>query len=62
MDAERYLGFFFGDKEEAIKNLEKWIPLYENSPNIHNDKVIARVEKYKRLLSEIKKLNNNQNL
>lgn len=57
MGAEQYLGFFYGNKEEAISNLEKWIPLYENSPNKHSPKVTKRIADYKELLSAIKAVN-----
>ena len=57
MDAQNYIGFFYGNKEEAIANLEKWIPLYENSPNKHSPKVIKRIADYKELLSAIKEIN-----
>ena len=54
MDAIQYLGFFYGDKEKAIDQLEKYISLYEKSPNVKNPKVEKRIADYKKLLEEIK--------
>jgi len=54
MNAEKYIGFFFGNKEEALAYLEKWIPLYENSLYKNSPKVIKRISDYKELLVEIK--------
>jgi len=54
MDAKKYIGFFYGNKEEAIIQLEKTIVLYDNT-RIKTPKVLKRAEDYKRLLSEIKK-------
>lgn len=63
MDAKKYIGFFYGNKEEAIIQLEKSIALYEksialyeNSKNRHTPKVVKRIQDYKLLLSEIKSL------
>lgn len=53
MDAERYIGFFYGNKEEAIKQLEKSIALYESSPNRQTPKVKKRISDYKELLNQI---------
>lgn len=55
MDAKQYIGFFYGNKEEAVMQLEKSIALYENS-RTKKPKVLKRVEDYKRLLSEIQEL------
>ena len=54
MDAKKYIGFFYGNKEEAIIQLEKSIALYENSKNRHTPKVVKRVQDYKTLLAELK--------
>lgn len=56
MDAKKYISFFYGNKEEAIVQLEKSIALYENSKNRHTPKVVNRIQDYKLLLSEIKSL------
>ena len=56
MDAKKYIGFFYGNIEEAIFQLEKSIALYENSKNRHTPKVVNRIQEYKLLLSEIKSL------
>jgi hypothetical protein len=56
MDAKKYISFFYGNKEEAIIQLEKSIALYENSKNRHTPKVVNRIQDYKLLLSEIKSL------
>lgn len=53
MDANKYLSFFYGNKEEAIKQLEKSIHLYNNN-RPKTDKVLNRVRKYKSLLTELK--------
>lgn len=55
MDAKKYISFFYGNKEEAIIQLQKSIALYENT-RIKTAKVLKRVEDYKRLLSEIEEL------
>lgn len=54
MNAQIYIGFFYGNKEEAMAYLEKWIPIYEFSSNRNNTKVIKRISDYKKLLVEIK--------
>ena len=54
MDAKKYIGFFYGNKEEAIIQLEKSIALYKNSKNRHTPKVVKRVQNYKTLLAELK--------
>lgn len=54
MDAKKYIGFFYGNKEEAIIQLEKSIALYENSKNRQTPKVVKRIQEYQLLLSEIK--------
>jgi hypothetical protein len=56
MDAKQYIGFFYGNKEEAVMQLEKSIALYDNT-RIKTPKVLKRVADYKRLLSEIMELN-----
>lgn len=56
MDAKKYIGFFYGNKEEAIIQLEKSISLYENSTLVPTPKVTKRIQDYKRLLSEIKEI------
>jgi hypothetical protein len=56
MDPEKYIAFFYGDKEKAIEQLEKSIQLYDNS-NRKTPKVIKRVEDYKNLLEVIKQSN-----
>ena len=58
MDAEKYISFFYGNKEEAIIQLEKSITLYDSSPNNHTPKVAKRILDYKNLLTEIKALRN----
>jgi len=55
MDAKQYIGFFYGNKEEAIIQLQKSVNLYENT-RIKTPKVLKRAEDYKRLLSEILEL------
>ena len=55
MDAKKYISFFYGNKEEAIIQLQKSVALYENS-RTKKPKVLKRVEDYKRLLSEIMEL------
>lgn len=55
MDAKKYIGFFYGNKEEAIIQLEKSINLYSNSRN-KTPKILKRIQDYKLLLSEIKSL------
>jgi hypothetical protein len=57
MDAKKYISFFYGNKEEAIIQLEKSIVLYDNI-RIKTPKVLKRAEDYKRLLSEIQSLKN----
>lgn len=54
--AKKYLENYYGDKEKAIQELEKWINLYEQSPRKPTPKVVKRIEDYKNLLSEIKNL------
>lgn len=54
MDAKKYIGFFYGNKEEAIIQLEKSISLYENSKNKHTPKVLKRIQDYRKLLAELK--------
>ena len=54
MDAKKYIGFFYGNKEEAIIQLEKSISLYENSKNRHTPKVLKRIQDYRKLLAELK--------
>lgn len=53
MDANKYLSFFYGDKEKAIEQLEKSICLYDNL-NRKTPKVIKRIEDYKNLLEALK--------
>ena len=55
MDAKKYISFFYGNKEEAIIQLEKSIALYDNV-RTKTPKVLKRAEDYKKLLSEIKLL------
>ena len=55
MDAKKYIGFFYGNKEEAIIQLQKSVALYENT-RTKTPKVLKRAEDYKRLLSEIMEL------
>lgn len=57
MDDKKYIGFFYGNKEEAIIQLEKSINLYNNSRN-KTPKVLKRIQDYKNLLSEIKHMTN----
>ena len=59
MDAKNYISFFYGNKEEAIIQLEKSIALYDNARD-KTPKVLKRVEDYKKLLSEINSLNDEQ--
>ena len=54
MDAKKYISFFYGNKEEAIIQLEKTILLYENSKNRHTPKVLKRIQDYRKLLAELK--------
>lgn len=54
MDAKQYISFYYGNKEKAIKQLEKSISLYENSKLIPTPKVTKRIQDYKNLLAEIK--------
>ena len=56
MNAERYIGFFYGKKEEAIEYLKKWIPKFENSPNCDSPKVKERILSMKKLLKDIEQL------
>lgn len=56
MSVQEYLALYYGDKNKASESLEKWISLYENSPNKHTNKVVERINKYKSLLSEINSL------
>lgn len=56
MDANQYIGFYYGNKEEAIKQLEKSISLYENSKLTPTPKVTKRIQDYKNLLAEIKSI------
>jgi len=58
MDARKYISFYYGDKEKAIKQLEKSIELYNNT-NRKTPKVIKRSEDYKKLLEEVKQSNFN---
>ncbi|MBC7749190.1 MAG: hypothetical protein H7Z76_11565 [Methylotenera sp.] len=58
MDAKKYISFFYGNKEEAIVQLEKSVVLYDSSPNNHTPKVAKRIIDYKNLLTEIKSLIN----
>lgn len=55
MDAKKYIGFFYGNKKEAIIQLQKSVDLYENT-RIKTPKVLKRAADYKRILSEIKLL------
>ena len=59
MDAKKYISFFYGNKEEAIIQLEKSIALYDNVRD-KTPKVLKRAEDYKKLLSEINSLNDEQ--
>ena len=54
MDAKKYIGFFYGNKEKAILQLEKSISLYRNSTIKHTPKVVKRINDYENLLNEIK--------
>lgn len=60
MDAIKYIGFFYGNKKEALIQLDKSISLYENSLNKHTPKVKERILKYKNLREEIQKLIDNE--
>ena len=60
MDAKQYIGFFYGNKKEALIQLDKSIALYENSPLHHTPKVKERILKYKSLREEIQKLIDNE--
>jgi hypothetical protein len=55
MDAKKYISLWYGGKEEAISALEKVIKLYDNDRRKTN-KVLNRIEEYKKLLEEIKSL------
>lgn len=57
ISAEKYVENYYGDKDAAIANLEKWLKLYEESSKSQTPKVVKRLEDYRLLLSEIKKLN-----
>lgn len=56
ISAKKYVENYYGDKDAAIANLEKWLKLYETSSINHTPKVIKRIEDYKSLLAEIKLL------
>lgn len=53
ISATKHLENYYGNKERAVADLEKWLVLYENSPRRHTPKVIKRIEDYKTLLAEI---------
>lgn len=60
MDAKQYIGFYYGNKEEALTQLDKSISLYETSTLNHTPKVKERILKYKSLREEIQKLIDNE--
>jgi hypothetical protein len=57
MTATQYISFFDGNKEKAIRQLEKSIALYENASLSQRPKTVKRFEEYNTLLTEIKAKN-----
>ena len=47
---------FYGNKEKAVQELEKWVKMYEESPRYNLPKIQKRISDYKDLILEIKSL------
>lgn len=54
-EAKKYVNVH-GSKEEAIVFLQKVIAMYEDTKTPKTPKVLARIDKYNKLLTEIKNL------